>query len=103
MLSEPACRRAPLAYSERFACSDVSLWKTTTATPGRRGRRTARRKCGSGRSATDSAMLGGEIWHVDLDPARGNEANTRRPAVVVSNARANATATRLGRGAVTVV
>ena len=48
-------------------------------------------------------MLRGEIWHVDLDPARGNEANKRRPAVVVSNDRANATATRLGRGVVTVV
>jgi mRNA interferase MazF len=48
-------------------------------------------------------MLRGEIWHVDLAPARGNEANKRRPAVVVSNDRANATATRLGRGVVTVV
>jgi mRNA interferase MazF len=48
-------------------------------------------------------MLRGEIWHVDLDPARGSEANKQRPAVVVSNDRANATATRLGRGVVTVV
>jgi mRNA interferase MazF len=39
----------------------------------------------------------------DLDPSRGSEANTRRPAVIVSNDRANATATRLGRGVVTVV
>ncbi len=48
-------------------------------------------------------MLRGEIWHVDLDPARGSEANKQRPAVVVSNDRANAAATRLGRGVVTVV
>lgn len=48
-------------------------------------------------------MLRGEIRLVDLDPARGSEANKRRPAVVVSNERANSTATRLGRGMVTVV
>jgi mRNA interferase MazF len=55
------------------------------------------------RWGTGSAMLRGEIWQVDLDPARGNEANKQRPAVVVSNDRANATATRFGRGVVTVV
>ena len=48
-------------------------------------------------------MLRGEIWQVDLDPARGSEASETRPAVVVSNDRANATAARLGRGVVTVV
>ncbi len=48
-------------------------------------------------------MLRGEIWQVELDPARGSEANKERPAVVVSNDRANGTATRLGRGVVTVV
>ncbi|MGL5810409.1 MAG: type II toxin-antitoxin system PemK/MazF family toxin [Nocardioides sp.] len=48
-------------------------------------------------------MRRGEIRLVDLEPARGNEADKRRPAVVVSNDRANATATRLGRGVVTVV
>ena len=48
-------------------------------------------------------MLRGEIRLVDLDPARGSEANSRRPAVIVSNDRANATAARLGRGVVTVV
>lgn len=48
-------------------------------------------------------MLRGEIWQVDLDPARGNEANKRRPAVIISNDRANAAATRLGRGVVTIV
>jgi mRNA interferase MazF len=40
---------------------------------------------------------------VDLDPARGAEASKRRPAVIVSNDGANITATRLGRGVVTVV
>ena len=48
-------------------------------------------------------MLRGEIRLVDLDPARHAEANKRRPAVVVSNDRANATAARLGRGVVTIV
>lgn len=48
-------------------------------------------------------MLRGEIWQVDLDPVRGSEANKQRPAVVVSNDRANGTAMSLGRGVVTVV
>lgn len=48
-------------------------------------------------------MRRGEIRLVDLEPARGSEANKRRPAVIVSNERANATAERLGRGVVTVV
>ena len=48
-------------------------------------------------------MLRGEIRLTDLDPARAGEANKRRPAVVVSNDHANATAARLGRGVVTVV
>lgn len=45
----------------------------------------------------------GDIDSVDLDPARGSEANKRRPAVIVSNDAANATASRLGRGVITVV
>ncbi len=40
---------------------------------------------------------------VHLDPVIGAEANKRRPAVIVSNDGANATAARLGRGVVTVV
>lgn len=48
-------------------------------------------------------MRRGEIRLVDLDPARGAEANKRRPAVIVSNDIANATAARLGRGVITVV
>lgn len=48
-------------------------------------------------------MRRGEIRWVDLDPVRGSEADQRRPAVIVSNDAANATAARLGRGVVTVV
>jgi len=48
-------------------------------------------------------MRRGEICAVDLDPVRGSEANKRRPAVIVSNDAANATAERLGRGVVTIV
>lgn len=48
-------------------------------------------------------MLRGEIRLTDLEPVRGSEANKRRPVVIVSNDRANATAERLGRGVVTVV
>jgi mRNA interferase MazF len=49
-------------------------------------------------------MLRGEIRLADLDPVpRGREADKRRPAVIVSNDRANAVAERLGRGVVTVL
>lgn len=48
-------------------------------------------------------MHRGEVRLVDLDPVRGSEANKRRPAVVVSNDRANAAAERLQRGVVTIV
>ena len=45
----------------------------------------------------------GDIVTVNLDPAVGSEARKARPAVVVSNDVANATAARLGRGVITVV
>ena len=48
-------------------------------------------------------MRRGEVCLVDLEPTVGSEANKRRPSVIVSNDRANATAERLGRGVVTVV
>jgi mRNA interferase MazF len=48
-------------------------------------------------------MRRGDIVAINLDPARGSEASKIRPAVVVSNDAANATATRLRRGVVTVV
>jgi mRNA interferase MazF len=48
-------------------------------------------------------MLRGEVRLIDLEPVRGSEANKRRPAVLVSNDQANATAARLGRGVITVV
>ena len=48
-------------------------------------------------------MQRGDIHLVDLDLTRGSEADKRRPAVIVSNDGANATARRLGRGVITVV
>jgi len=48
-------------------------------------------------------MRRGEIRLVDLDPVQGSEAGTRRPAVIVSNDGANGTASRLGRGTITIV
>ena len=48
-------------------------------------------------------MLRGEVRLTDLDPTLGNEADKRRPAILVSNDHANAIAARLGRGVVTVV
>ena len=48
-------------------------------------------------------MRRAEVRLADLDPARGSEADKRRPAVVVSNDRANETAARLGKGVVSVV
>lgn len=48
-------------------------------------------------------MRRGEIWLADLEPVRGSEASKTRPVVVVSNEGANLSATRLGRGVVTVV
>lgn len=48
-------------------------------------------------------MLRGEIRLTDLEPTRPGEADKRRPAIIVSNDNANATAARLGRGVVTVV
>ena len=48
-------------------------------------------------------MRRGDIHLVDLEPAIGAESNKRRPAVIVSNDAANATAIRVGRGVVTIV
>jgi mRNA interferase MazF len=48
-------------------------------------------------------MLRGEIRIVDLGPGLPGEAIKRRPAVIVSNNGANATAGRLGGGVLTVV
>ena len=48
-------------------------------------------------------MRRGEIVTVSLDPVRGSKTSKTLPAVVVSNDAANATATRLGRGVVTLV
>ncbi len=48
-------------------------------------------------------MRRGEIVTVSLDPARGSESDKTRLAIVVSNDAANAAATRLRRGVITVV
>jgi mRNA interferase MazF len=48
-------------------------------------------------------MLRWEVRIVDLGPELPGEAAKRRPAVIVSNNGANATAGRLGRGVLTVV
>ena len=48
-------------------------------------------------------MRRGDLVTVDLEATVGAEADKVRPAVVVSNDAANATATRLGRGVITVV
>lgn len=48
-------------------------------------------------------MRRGEVYAADLDPARGSEANKRRPVLIVSNDGLNRTVTRLGHGVVTVV
>lgn len=50
-----------------------------------------------------SPVRRGDIYLVDLDPARGSEANKSRPAVVVSNDAANRSVERHGRGVLTVV
>ncbi|HYO17741.1 MAG TPA: type II toxin-antitoxin system PemK/MazF family toxin [Dermatophilaceae bacterium] len=67
------------------------------------GSRRAIRRCGKPRLPTGSPMHRGEIRLIAIEPARGSEANKRRPGIFVSNGRANATADRLGRGVVTVV
>jgi mRNA interferase MazF len=48
-------------------------------------------------------MRRGDIYVVDLDPARNSAASRVRPAVVVSNDAANRAAQRSGRGVVTVI
>lgn len=48
-------------------------------------------------------MHRGELRLVDFEPVRGSEANKRRPAIVVSNDRANAAALRHDRSLVSVV
>ena len=48
-------------------------------------------------------MRRGDIVTVSLDLVLGSEASKTGPAVVVSNDAANAAATRLGRGVITVV
>lgn len=48
-------------------------------------------------------MRRGDIHLVDLEPARGSEANKIRPAVIVSNNAANQSVVSNARGVITVV
>jgi mRNA interferase MazF len=48
-------------------------------------------------------MRRGDIYMVDLEPARGSEANKVRPAVIVSNDGANESVERNERGVISVV
>ncbi|MFH9264134.1 type II toxin-antitoxin system PemK/MazF family toxin [Streptomyces sp. NPDC017546] len=48
-------------------------------------------------------MRRGDIHLVDLEPARGSQANKVRPAVIVSNNAANRSVELTGRGVVAVV
>jgi mRNA interferase MazF len=48
-------------------------------------------------------MRRGDVYLVDFDPVQGSEANKQRPALIVSNDAANASADRSGRGVITVV
>ncbi|WP_281507556.1 type II toxin-antitoxin system PemK/MazF family toxin [Brachybacterium sp. Marseille-Q7125] len=50
-----------------------------------------------------SIVRRGDIHLVDLEPVQSSEANQVRPAVIVSNDRANASALRHGRGVLTVI
>lgn len=49
------------------------------------------------------SLTRGQVVWVDLGAGKGSEQNKRRPAVVVSNDGANAAASRLGQGVVTLV
>lgn len=48
-------------------------------------------------------MRRGEVWLVDLDPARGSESDKTRPVVIVSNDARNRASEKSGRGVITVV
>jgi mRNA interferase MazF len=48
-------------------------------------------------------MRRGEVYLVNLEPSQGAEANTTRPAIVVSNDAANIAASRNGVGVIAVV
>jgi mRNA interferase MazF len=48
-------------------------------------------------------MRRGDIYLVELDPARGSESSKTRPAILVSSNALNESAERRGRGVVTVV
>ena len=79
------------------------------------GKRAATPSCGTALLATVSppakrgevsrgkTLRRGDIYVADLEPARGSEANKRRPVVIVSNDGSNEVVDRLGVGIVTIV
>lgn len=48
-------------------------------------------------------MRRGEVWVVELDPARGSEAAKTRRCVIVSRDASNTAVERFGKGVVTIV
>lgn len=54
-------------------------------------------------TAKKTANVADDSGRSRTNPSRGSEASKRHPAVIVSNDGANSTATRLGRGVITVV
>src|SRR6476659_3726792 len=101
--TRPGWGRVLRQSSTRSGSWAIPSSRIPTLPLGMSGRPRVTRRTGIRQLPTDSLMLRGEIRLTDLDPARPGEANKRRPAVIVSNDRANATAARLGRGVVTIV
>src|SRR4051812_17607919 len=99
----PACRPGRLRSNAPSACCRTPSWRMPTQPPGTSGKRQVKRPRGRSPPQMGLPMLRGEIRLTDLDPARLSEANKRRPAVIVSNDRANASAAKRGRGVVTIV
>ena len=56
-----------------------------------------------GKTVAGQTLRRGNIYVADLEPARGSEANKRRPVVIVSNDGSNRIVDRLGVGMVTIV
>ena len=86
----PVCRRDQRAFNVQYRCCVTRRWRTTMPGRGRSGLGPKTPKVGT----HDWRWCGGcfAVRYGTLDPARGSEANKRRPAVLVSNDRANGAA-----------
>jgi hypothetical protein len=85
-------------YCAPSSCFGTPTWSRTMPQRGKTGSPRVSAQPGREPSATGSQMLRGEVGLTDFDPALGNEAGKRRPTVIVSDGRANATAgARSGR------